>query len=123
MTWEGRRAATSASLKYLQTLEASHRMGRLAVDQLLAATLWRDVSTRDPSCTLLFGDTQRPHPQPLIELIVKAIALRRYASNSDMGVQLHTKLRSPYALSMRPTEGQNFASRSHGTGQAARCLP
>ena len=37
----------------------------------------------------------------------------------DMGAQLQLRCLSPKVLSMRPTEGQNFESRSHGRGHAA----
>lgn len=39
---------------------------------------------------------------------------------SSIGGQAQTRLRSPYALSTRPTAGQNLRSRTHGSGNAAR---
>ena len=33
-----------------------------------------------------------------------------------IGSHAHTRLRSPYGLSTRPTLGQNLKSRSHGAG-------
>src|SRR4051812_15116049 len=42
------------------------------------------------------------------------------ASYASTGTQLQNRCRSPYALSMRATGGQYFASASDGTGYAAR---
>src|SRR5689334_5476473 len=42
----------------------------------------------------------------------------RYAYSS-IGGQVHTRLRSPYALSTLATGGQYLCSRSHGAGKAA----
>src|SRR5215213_11397201 len=40
-----------------------------------------------------------------------------------MGTQAQIRLRSPAALLTRPTKGQNFCSRSHSAGHAARSRP
>ena len=43
-----------------------------------------------------------------------------YSARLASGGQVHTRWRSPYALSMRPTAGQNLCSRTQSTGYAAR---
>src|SRR5262245_28250903 len=43
---------------------------------------------------------------------------RRYAYVSTGG-HTHIRFRSPYGLSIRPTDGQNLLARTHGSGNAA----
>ena len=88
----------------------AHRLGHRTTAEV---TRGRRRPAPPPRDALPAIDPRRQFVSCASDAVPPSIA---YAS---IGGQVHTRLRSPYALSMRADGGQNLCSRIHGAGNAA----